>query len=272
MQSRFRFARVETRAQRPLGPRALALVSLVILSAACAETHDRSEERERANEEQAVHEEPESPPGPGVCEEVGRVPIKLENLDTPERYDSIAIRRVLFTSFRAPPPPPDPESWTETKFEILAETGEPCARASSAACAEKVALHPARLVSTSCSQLCLEWSLVTTRGDEVKRWTGPLAVAALLGEIDNVDEALVLVASQGYNLSCPSYDTGELASDYPLQESRTEAREIKGGFEVIATRDQGTCPFILRRVTLRVSPTGTVTEVRHEDFPAGICV
>jgi len=255
--------------------RACTIAGLVALAAACADAHPRSETQTNEGPDEEALDASEAEPAPGVCEEPGSLPIKLAQLAPPERYDYIAIRRVgvpfVFPG-RAPDPTTGPEAWTLTEFMTLAETGEPCATATSGECMEKLGFHPTPLTRTSCSQLCSEWSLVTTRGDEVKRWAGISAVLALLGEIDSVDEALVLVASKGYQLYCPSAEESDSESGFPVQEARTEAREIEGGFEVIATREPESCPVVIRRTTLHVSRTGTVQEVEYQDFTTRICV
>ena len=80
-----------------------------------------------------------------------------------------------------------------------------------------------QFVPTFCVQLCLEDSVVTTKGDEVRRWVGGAQLATLLGSIDTAQEALLLVDAAGYSLR-----RGDA--------TRTSLREVADGYEVFATK------------------------------------
>jgi hypothetical protein len=158
------------------------------------------------------------------------------------------------------------EEWLHTNFETISETGSACAKATSGDCADKVSRHPQATYRSSCAQVCVEFSVVTTRGDEIKRWSKPDELLALLGPIDSIDDALMLVMSKGYDVYCPRF----LVPRYPAEAS-ADAKPVEGGFEVIATQTTKLCPVVLRRFTLFVSKEGEIVEKDWIDLPSGLC-
>ena len=111
---------------------------------------------------------------------------------------------------------------------------------------DTVAHHPVQFAPTFCVQLCLEDSVVTTKGDEVRRWVGGAQLATLLGSIDTAQEALLLVDAAGYSLWC-----GDA--------TRTSLREVADGYG-FATKITASCdPVDTTRYHLRVSRTGDVS-------------
>jgi hypothetical protein len=100
-----------------------------------------------------------------LCAAGVRLPLAAAALSPAQPYDYVAIRQWVGQLAA----PSQEESWTVDRFTVISETGEACASASNGDCAAKISHHPQVLRATSCSQLCLEISVVTTRGDEVRR-------------------------------------------------------------------------------------------------------
>src|SRR5262249_32306722 len=74
------------------------------------------------------------------------------------------------------------------------------------------------------------------------------------GPIDTADEALFLVASAGYDLTC----------DDP---ERTTVRRVADGYVVTATKLTALCaPIITTRFTLHVSSKGVIRELRRKEI------
>lgn len=181
---------------------------------------------------------------PLVCESNLNYPVRAAALSTATPVDYLSIRRRngLYDTADAG------NDWTVTQFQVLSETGTRCATAQAqSACLDVVAHHPANFVRTTCIQVCTEFSVVTTKGDVVQRWAGTSELKQLLGSIDTVDEALLLVSAEGYDLHCGD----ALASS---------ARQVAGGYEVYATKITKDCaPIIQTRYHLRVSTAGEIS-------------
>ncbi|MET0340654.1 MAG: ferritin-like domain-containing protein [Polyangiales bacterium] len=185
------------------------------------------------------------------CEAGGTSPVHASGLTLSGTYDSVAIREVRGGIPGRLSDAGSAETWAvQPSVVTLSATGEPCKTATTPACAEKVKGHPTQFVATACAQMCVEHALVTTRGDEVRRWAGKDAIA-LLGEIDTADDALLLVSYAGYTLRC----------DDPLNSG---IRPVEGGFEVLATRMTKDCaPIVVTAFTLFVGRDGKL-EVRAQ--------
>ncbi|APR81571.1 putative lipoprotein [Minicystis rosea] len=202
-----------------------------------------------AGEAVAPPEGAEDGPRAVSCPEGTGFPVAARNLRPSRSFDYLAIRSVS-----GGPPQEGPERWTQTSFQVLSEVGAACASATTSVCREQIQKHPEPLRPTSCVQLCVEISVVTTAGDEVRRWAGSDALRSLLGSIDTADEALLLVATAGYDLSC---DNAE----------RTTVRRVSDGYVVTATKMTALCaPIITTRFTLHVSTQGVIREERHEEI------
>lgn len=170
-------------------------------------------------------------------------------------YDYVAVRQVNGPFQQNADAAPAP-SWTLDKFMVLSETGTPCGTASDAACKTQVARHPSQFVQSYCVQACVEYSVVTTRGNEVKRWATDAELATLFGKVDTADEAILFALRSGFSAPCVSREGNEL--------------------RVVATHYKDTCPIVFERVTMRVSETGELEVIGAVELPnhpgTGACV
>jgi hypothetical protein len=201
-----------------------------------------------------------------TCTPAAARKIDAAGLTPAESYDSIAVRMAQGSSSDD-----DNEQWTLQSYSTLSETGQACASATSPACAEKIGFHPTPLLSSYCLQVCVEWSVVTTLGDEVERWAGADEVVPLLAPIDNADDALMVVASHGYDLQCPFESI--LGRFLPASELRPAVQARDDGFEVNATRlmqVSGVHSPVLIRASLHVAPSGEVTVLERREYPTTI--
>jgi len=127
---------------------------------------------------------------------------------------------------------------------LIDEVGTACTGAADAtACATAVAAaHPPS-----------PRHVLTTDGDTVAAYTDPAAYAALFGDIDTPQEALLRAWLDGFDVTCGDG-------------TRSGARAVPGGFEVVATRSSGGCsePLVTTRVLLSVTADGAVTELESE--------
>jgi hypothetical protein len=175
------------------------------------------------------------------CPEGASSPIRASGLRPARKLDYLAVRQVLGS-----PSGDGPERWSRTDFQVVSEVGTPCATATSGACRQMVAYHPEPMRASSCVQLCSETSVVTTAGNEVRRWAGLEELRLLLGPIDTPDEALLLVEATGYDLACND-------------PARTTVHAVSDGFVVTATRLTALCaPVVTTRFTLHVSRQGAL--------------
>jgi hypothetical protein len=216
---------------------------------------------------------PEPPPAGSYdpCVHGPGFPVRAEGLRLAAAADYVAVR-TGFGNYRGREPAPAPERWTATRFDVESETGEACATATGAECASQVAHHPDVLVQPHCPQACIERSVVTTRGDEVKRWATPDALRELLGPIDAPDDALMIATANGYDVSCPAQN--EVDSPLSPKGSRERyVRSVEGGYELVASSYAATCPVVVRLSTLSVSTAGAVQVLASKDFPSdGVCI
>jgi hypothetical protein len=192
-------------------------------------------------------------------------PVRAAELRLAQPADYLAVREASALAGDVGPG----DDWTRTQFTTVSEVGTACAAATSAACAETVAKHPQQAHSSLCVQACVEWSLVTTRGDEVRRWVTPEQILEQLGPIDSPDEALMRAASLGYSVSCADPDTPFTSEQATLR----FVRQVEGGYELFASTTTGLCPVRTRRHQLKVAPSGELTTVATKDFATdGACI
>ncbi|HEX5661251.1 MAG TPA: hypothetical protein VFX59_28870 [Polyangiales bacterium] len=193
------------------------------------------------------------------CSRGAGFPVRAEGLSLSAPADYAAVR--LASGIQGAPDAV--EAWTSDQFTRVSERGTACATARSDACNQKVALHPEMLEQSYCVQACVEWSVVTTRGDDVQRWATPPELLALLGAIDSDDDALMFAAGSGFDVTCPA--PGESITGANLRYVRTTAE----GRELIGVRYANTCPVVLQRVQLLVTTTGELRELQAENYPQG---
>lgn len=142
---------------------------------------------------------------------------------------------------------------------VVSQTGTACATATNQpACTSALeALAPTEGFRQSCLQLCIDYHLATTLGDEVKAITTIEGLTSFLGPIDTLQEAALLAFAHDYNLQCDTLDRGAV-------------RPSGTGFDVIATKGfacgEGTA---LTRHYLRVSREGVITETGAEVIERG---
>jgi len=185
-----------------------------------------------------------------ACAPGAELPISARGLSPARRFDYLAIR----TSHGIQASEEGPERWTLSTFDVVSEAGTACATATARECHQKIRMHPEPFRPTSCLQLCNETSVVTTAGDEVRRWVGVPEILSLLGPIDTPDEALLLVESMGYDLTCNDAE-------------RTTVRAAPDGFIVTATKITRDCaPVITTRFTFRILRSGEIQQVRTEEI------
>jgi hypothetical protein len=183
--------------------------------------------------------------------------LRAAGFTTSQPYDYVAVRQVSgpFQQNADAAPAPAP-AWTLDKFMVLSETGTKCGTASDSTCSSQVARHPAQFVQSYCVQACVEYSVVTTRGNEVKRWATDAELATLFGKVDTADEAILFALRSGFTAPCVSREAD--------------------GLRVVATHYKDTCPIVFERVTMRVSDTGELEVVGAVELPnhpgTGACV
>jgi hypothetical protein len=180
---------------------------------------------------------------------VSQLPVFASRLKPSATYDYVAVREAAGVSFQDAG-----TGWTRSDFRLVSEFGTRCATASSPACAAQSAKHPATGHASSCVDICTERAIVTTRGDDVKRWATHDELVTLLGPIDTSDEALMLVAGAGYDLAC----------DAP---QRSSIREVGDGYEVTATRVTSDCaPLITTQYLIHVARSGELRVLGERVF------
>ncbi|MFT3923883.1 MAG: hypothetical protein QM778_15225 [Myxococcales bacterium] len=182
------------------------------------------------------------------CDTNSNFPVNATNLQPIVPVDYLALR-----SASGIPDQGGPENWTQTQFEVLSQRGTPCSSApAGSTCLKQVERHPVNFTNPQCLQICREISVVTTRAGDVRRWATAKELREFLAPIDTVDEALLLVQAEHYNVSCEA--------------ESTQARRNERGYEVYATRLTSTCsPMITTGYWLLVSFTGEVSEISSEE-------
>ncbi|RYZ38952.1 MAG: ferritin-like domain-containing protein [Myxococcaceae bacterium] len=109
-----------------------------------------------------------------------------------------------------------------------------------------------------CVDVCEDYFLVTTLGDEVKVYPTLEALKGLLGPIDTEQEAALLAFASGYALSCSNMEQGAVKSN------------ADGTFNVIGTQGyacgEGSS---LKQFVLKVSASGEVSQVDQNVLEKG---
>jgi hypothetical protein len=163
--------------------------------------------------------------------------------------DVVALRLVSGRNFD--PQPANPVT--------INSEGTACATAGNqSVCLEAFsALAPMSGFAASCFQICQDYHLATTRGDEVKAVASLDELKAFLGPIDTAQEAIFIAFANGYNITCGQADRGS-------------AKAVGTGWEVIGTKGiacgAGTA---VTRHFLSVSREGDLTETRAEIIERG---
>lgn len=146
--------------------------------------------------------------------------------------------------------------------QLVSSEGTACKGATNqAACSAAMAQVPASGFRRTCGQICSEYYLATSVGDDVKAYTTIESLRAFLGTIDTAQEALLLVYASGLDVSCSDKQRGAV-------------RAVGTGFEVLATDGfacgQGTK---VTRHHVEVSADGTLKEVGAEviEYGQGTC-
>lgn len=196
---------------------------------------------------------------PLTCAPNSTSPLNAAGLTLREPVDYVAIRER--SGLRHEGEDAGTDVWSnEVRFRTLSEAGEPCKTAMTPACSENVRGHPTQFVTTRCLDFCLEQSIVTTRGDEVRRYAGETAIAQL-GEIDTAAEAVLAVYFAGYSPSCTDPKIGGV-------------RAVDEGFEVLAARVTSDCaPVITTAFRLLVARNGSVKALERAEYRRidGLC-
>lgn len=172
--------------------------------------------------------------------------MNASGLSTAKAFDYVSIR----------------EAYAGMQPKVLSERGMPCSGATSAPCLAKTTQTIEPFVETICVQACVEYSLLTTRGDTVEKWATPEDAVMVLETIDTPDDALMLVTTHGYSVHCPN----KRIPNYPERALPSVTPLPTGGYEVVATRVTRQCPVVLERFRLRVLSTGEVSVLEHEDL------
>ncbi|NMO22266.1 ferritin-like domain-containing protein [Pyxidicoccus fallax] len=101
-----------------------------------------------------------------------------------------------------------------------------------------------------CQDLCSEYYVATTRGDEVKAHDTLDKLRSLLGPIDTAQEAALLAFGEGYYLSCTDLKRGAVKAG------------PGGTFSVVGTKGYACGPnTAVTQYLLEVTPSGEVKEV-----------
>lgn len=145
---------------------------------------------------------------------------------------------------------------------LVSSDGTACKTATNqSVCATALAQVPASGFRRTCGQICSEYYLATSAGDEVKAYTTIETLRAFLGTIDTPQEALLLVFASGLDVSCGDKQRGAV-------------RAVGTGFEVLAT-DGFACgqDTKVTRHHVTVSADGTLKETGTEviEYGQGNC-
>lgn len=113
-----------------------------------------------------------------------------------------------------------------------------------------------------CVQICLTYTLVATKGDEVLVIRDAPGVKELLGAVDTATEAAWMVQMEGYNMAC---DDAE----------KSGVRAAGEGWEVAATKVTSGCdPVEVSQYLLAVDSSGAVAELDESviESDSGSCI
>ncbi len=112
--------------------------------------------------------------------------------------------------------------------------------------------------NTGCGMVgaCVHY-VVTTQGDEVRRYASFEELVQFLGTIDTPQEALLLLTYRQYQVSC----------------DKTRVRTVADGFEADVVMRVMDCPVTNADVTMHVSAAGVITERARTLQPAtNLCI
>ncbi|MDP1824110.1 MAG: ferritin-like domain-containing protein [Archangium sp.] len=141
----------------------------------------------------------------------------------------------------------------------VSSDGTACATATAPATCQASfdALSPMSGFAAACLQICQDYHLATTRGDEVKAVATLDELKTFLGPIDTAQEAMLIAFAQGYNITCGQADRGS-------------AKAVGLGWEVIGTRGIACGPgTAVTRHFLSVTREGELSETRAEIIERG---
>lgn len=172
--------------------------------------------------------------------------LSLAGIEAPVIPDVMQLRRVTGRS-------PDRAQ------SVVNTVGEVCKTATNKPTCEAAftALAPTTGFASACLQLCVDYNIATTRGDEVKALTTFDELKGLFGTIDTTQEAALLAFAQGYSIACGQVDQGGV-------------KKTGSSFEVIGTKGIACGPgTAVTRFYLNVTPDGEVTEKRKEVIKVG---
>ena len=174
--------------------------------------------------------------------------ISVRGLQLPVIPDVVELRAVTNRQFAA-----------ESASRTVNGDGTACATATNInACQTNFkALSPMSGFAATCLQICQDYHLATTRGDEVKAVSSLEELKAFLGPIDTPQEALLIAFANGYDLRCDQADRGS-------------AKSSGTGWEVIGTKGIACGPgTAVTRHFLSVTREGALTETRSEVIERG---
>jgi hypothetical protein len=118
---------------------------------------------------------------------------------------------------------------------------------------------------------CREF-VVTTSGEEVKRYATREEVIGFLGEINTPHEALFVAEYDRYGVLCAQSLGEEIGKIVYSGAKPTTAAETADGFEATVLKEVNDCPITYDQVVVRVSRTGELKEVRREHLqPSNVC-
>jgi hypothetical protein len=145
---------------------------------------------------------------------------------------------------------------------MRATNGEPCSGAQDREICEAALATIADDLerSETCGMIrdCRRY-LVTTTGDEVKRYASREELLSFLGPIDAPEDARLLLDYDGFTVECED----------------AHAKRTDQGFVVEAVLLLDSCPVRSARVTLQVNPDGIVKELAREELSTGntnVCI
>ncbi|MBZ4415168.1 ferritin-like domain-containing protein [Myxococcus sp. RHSTA-1-4] len=176
--------------------------------------------------------------------------LAVSGLSLPAQPDFVQLRHVSSS--------PNPES--ERTESVSSSAGTACATASDTAACESAlsSLTADSGFRRDCLDLCSEYYIATTRGDEVTAHTTVEALRSLLGAIDTTQEAALLAFAEGYNPSCTDLERGAVRAN------------AEGSFNVVATKGFACGKnTAVTRFLLEVSASGEVKELSSEVIERG---
>jgi hypothetical protein len=180
-----------------------------------------------------------------ACEDGG---LAVSGLTPAAPVDGVLLRTVVS------------EGSSVLQIRTTATEGAPCVTASDpAACRSTVeGLIPKRGFHRFCFDVCSEYYVATTRGDDITAHATVEALRGFLGTVDTAQEAALIAFADGYDLSCENVKRGGVRGN------------ADGSFSVIGTQGyacgEGT---EITRFVLQVSSSGEVKEVSRKVIEKG---